>query len=131
MNYDRIFEYKFKAVDRANKKVIWMEIVNFIYKKLGNPESMMDPAAGQYEFVNVVPSKEKRAINMNLVLSAFANSKYTYRHFRQKEIHPQFLPLSLFRGKLPVNRFLARVYFSLRLSWRFYSKQLPIIEQKG
>lgn len=214
MNYDRIYEYRFRGIDRAKKKVIWTEIADFIYKKLGCPESMLDPAAGQCEFINVVPSKEKWAIDMNPSLSEFAtdgvktvvgnnlqvalpenhfdaifisnflehlesqqevadflhrmhcalkkhgqiaimgpNFKYSYRQyfdfadhtvilselavaehlfgagFRVKEIHPRFLPLS-FRGKLPVNRFLARVYLKLPLSWRFFGKQFLIIGQK-
>lgn len=214
MNYDRIYEYRFRGIDPAKKKVIWTEIADFIYKKLGSPESILDPAAGQCEFINAVPSKERWAVDMNPSFPEFAadgvktvvgnnlgvtlpenhfdaiyisnflehlesqrevadflqrmhralkkdgqiaimgpNFKYTYRQyfdfadhtvilselgvaehlfgagFHVKEIHPRFLPLS-FRGKLPVNKFLAKIYLRLPLAWRFFGKQFLIIGRK-
>lgn len=214
MNYNRIYEYRFHGVDLDKKKAIWKEIADFIFKKLRNPNSILDPAAGQCEFINSIASKERWAVDMNDSLNKFAetdvrkvignnlhvelpdahfdgvfvsnflehlnsqdevalflekmhktlkrggliaimgpNFKYTYSEyfdfadhtviltelgvaehlfgagFRIKEIHPRFLPLS-FRGKLPVNRFLARLYLTNSIFWRFFGKQFLLIAEK-
>lgn len=65
MNYDRIYEYRFQGIDPEKKKIAWTEIASFIYKKLGKPEVILDPAAGKCEFINSVPSKERWAIDLN------------------------------------------------------------------
>jgi hypothetical protein len=58
MNYDRIYEYRFKGVDRNKKLSTWKIIAEFIHEKLGKPSSMIDPAAGDCEFINQVPAKK-------------------------------------------------------------------------
>ncbi|HEV3413819.1 MAG TPA: class I SAM-dependent methyltransferase [Puia sp.] len=65
MNFDRIYEYRFRGIDEAKKKVTWEEIANFIYQKLGRPESILDPAAGKCELINAIASKEKWAVDLN------------------------------------------------------------------
>ena len=65
MNYERIYRYRFQGIDRADKISTWKVISEFIYKKLGCPEKIIDPAAGDCEFINQVRSKEKWAIDKN------------------------------------------------------------------
>jgi ubiquinone/menaquinone biosynthesis C-methylase UbiE len=65
MNYDRIYEYRFKGISDEKKKITWEEIANFMYKKLGQPASILDPAAGKCELINAIASKEKWAIDLN------------------------------------------------------------------
>lgn len=65
MNYDRIYEYRFKGVNPQKKQIVWKEISKFIYKKLNNPEKVMDPAAGLCEFINNIPSSEKWAVDLH------------------------------------------------------------------
>jgi SAM-dependent methyltransferase len=65
MNYERIYQYRFQGVDQQKKLLTWGILAKFLYKKLGNPERMLDPAAGLCEFINAVPSKEKWAIDLN------------------------------------------------------------------
>ena len=64
MNYDRIYEYRFKGVDKNKKLSTWKIIAEFIHEKLGKPNSMIDPAAGDCEFINQVPAKERWAVDM-------------------------------------------------------------------
>lgn len=64
MNYERIYEYRFKGIDRDKKLSTWKIIAEFIYKKLGNPSSIIDPAAGDCEFINQVPGNERWAVDM-------------------------------------------------------------------
>src|SRR5689334_12677969 len=65
MNYDRIYEYRFKDVDPQKKKIAWAEIADFIYKKLSKPKSILDPAAGNCEFINSVKCKTKWTVDLN------------------------------------------------------------------
>jgi len=44
-------------------------------------------------------------------------------------IYPKFLPLS-FRGRLPLNKYLVRLYLNLPLLWKLFGKQFLIIAQK-
>lgn len=215
MNFDRIYEYRFQGVDLEKKRVIWKEIANFIYKRTGQPESVLDPAGGMCEFINAVPSKERYAVDINgpfldqhaapevnkiigdvrevelpenkfelVFISNFLehlqsqdevadlleklykaikpggmiaimgpNFKYTARNyfdfadhtvilselglaehvygagFEIAKVHPRFLPLS-FRGRLPVNRFLARTYLGMPFAWRFFGKQFLVFGRK-
>jgi ubiquinone/menaquinone biosynthesis C-methylase UbiE len=66
MNYDRIYEYRFRGVDQTKKLSAWKIIAEFIYEKLGKPASILDPAAGNCEFVNQVPCGERWAVDMNV-----------------------------------------------------------------
>ncbi len=64
MNYDRIYQYRFQGVDKNKKLSTWKIIAAFIHEKLGQPNSMIDPAAGDCEFINQVPANEKWAVDM-------------------------------------------------------------------
>ena len=64
MNFERIYEYRFRDVDSKKKQIVWKEVSNFIFKKLNNPNIILDPAAGLCEFINNVPSSEKWAVDM-------------------------------------------------------------------
>ncbi len=65
MNYERIYKYRFQGIDQKKKKIVWTEISKFIFKKLAQPEKILEPAAGLCEFINLVPAKEKWAIDLN------------------------------------------------------------------
>jgi hypothetical protein len=65
MDYNRIYEYRFKDVNKHKKLITWKEISNFIFKELNQPQIILDPAAGECEFINSVPCKEKWAVDLN------------------------------------------------------------------
>jgi SAM-dependent methyltransferase len=65
MNFDRIYEYRFRGIDEDKKKLTWEEIAAFIYRKLGDPSSILDPAAGKCELINAIPCKERYAVDLN------------------------------------------------------------------
>ncbi|MFI5219117.1 MAG: methyltransferase domain-containing protein [Bacteroidia bacterium] len=65
MNFDRIYEYRFRGIDLKKKQIIWKEISDFLYHKLNKPEKVLDPAGGMCEFINSFPAKEKWAIDLN------------------------------------------------------------------
>jgi len=214
MDYNRIYEYRFKDVDKKKKLITWQIIADFLYRQLNSPASIIDPAAGECEFINAIPVKEKWAVDLNVdFISRFANKDVQVRignalevelpanyfdaafmsnfleHLNShEEIHsllarlyhalrggriavigpnfkycskeyfdfadhkmilthlsleehlysagfniikviPQFLPIS-FRGRLPVNKFIVKTYFSLPFLWKIVGKQFLIIAEK-
>lgn len=214
MNYDRIYEYRFKDVNHEKKNVAWKEIASFITKELGSPEKLLDPAAGLCEFINHCPSTEKWAVDMNPSLEQWAtncqkivignnlevdlpknyfdgvfvshflehlhsqeevafflekmfeslkpggriaimgpNFRHSYRDyfdfadhtviltelgvaehlygagFDLVNVYGKFLPLS-FRGGLPVNKWLIKLYLNMPFAWRILGKQFLLIAQK-
>jgi len=65
MDLDRIYAYRFRNVDQTKRDMVWKELAQFMFRKLGRPERVMDPAAGMCEFINNVPSNERWAVDMN------------------------------------------------------------------
>lgn len=64
MNYERIYEYRFKQVAHEKKKVIWTIIADYFYHKLGKPQRILDSAGGMCEFINAVPAPEKWTVDI-------------------------------------------------------------------
>src|SRR6266481_4259446 len=73
MNYERIYKYRFEGIDSEKKLSAWKFIAAFIYKKLKRPKIILDPAAGDCEFINLVGAPEKWAIDMNPAVKSLAN----------------------------------------------------------
>ncbi len=65
MNYQKIYNYRFQNVNVNKKEIVWKHVSKFIYKKLGCPKVMLDPAAGFCEFINNIESDERWAIDLN------------------------------------------------------------------
>jgi SAM-dependent methyltransferase len=65
MNFNRIYEYRFKDVDQQKKNIIWKEIAAWLWRDhLKSPASILDPAGGLCEFINQVPATEKWTIDI-------------------------------------------------------------------
>jgi len=63
MDYQRLYEYRFRNVDQGARAAVWREIALYIYGRLGRPEVVLDPAAGRGEFINAVPAPERWAMD--------------------------------------------------------------------
>lgn len=63
MNFQRLYEYRFRDVDQEARGAVWQEIASFIYDELGRPDRVLDPAAGRGEFINAVPARERWAVD--------------------------------------------------------------------
>lgn len=63
MNYQRLYEYRFRGIDQDLRASVWNEIAPFVYEQMGRPERVLDPAAGRCEFINAVPSAERWAVD--------------------------------------------------------------------
>jgi SAM-dependent methyltransferase len=63
VNYERLYEYRFRGIDQRAREAVWTEISGWIHEQLGRPERVLDPAAGLGEFISQVPAKERWAVD--------------------------------------------------------------------
>jgi Methyltransferase domain len=63
MNYQRLYEYRFRDVDQSARAAVWRVIAPYIHEQLDRPGKVLDPAAGRGEFINAVPAAERWAID--------------------------------------------------------------------
>ncbi len=63
MNYQRLYEYRFRGIDQARRDDVWEALAPMLYEQLGRPGRVLDPAAGRCEFINAVPASERWAVD--------------------------------------------------------------------
>ncbi len=63
MNYGRIYQRRFEGIDKAAKEAVWKEISLWIYERMGKPRSVLDPAAGEMEFLRSIPAPERWGVD--------------------------------------------------------------------
>src|SRR5215207_8688214 len=63
LNYERIYEYRFRDIDQASRAAVWSEIAPHVHGLMGHPETVLDPAAGRGEFICAIPAGERWAVD--------------------------------------------------------------------
>jgi hypothetical protein len=63
IDYQRLYEYRFRNVDQVSRQAVWHEIAAYLYRRMGTPTKVLDPAAGRCEFINAVPAAERWAVD--------------------------------------------------------------------
>lgn len=63
MNYNRLYEYRFRDIDQGARLRVWKGIAPHIYGLMGSPNTVLDPAAGRGEFINSIPAQERWAVD--------------------------------------------------------------------
>jgi hypothetical protein len=63
VNYQRLYQYRFRNVDQARREDVWGPIAEMVHKLMKRPERVLDPAAGRCEFINAVPAPERWAVD--------------------------------------------------------------------
>ena len=63
IDYQRLYEYRFRCIDQASRQAVWSEIAAYLYRRMGAPAKVLDPAAGRCEFINAVHAAERWAVN--------------------------------------------------------------------
>jgi SAM-dependent methyltransferase len=93
MTYQRLYEYRFRAIPQTTRSQAWTEIAAHVYRELGRPQRTLDPAAGRGEFINAVPSPERWAVDavdyeegthdpgVNVVVSDIFEAELPQEHF--------------------------------------------------
>ena len=64
MNYERMYEYRFRDVDQASRQAVWQEIARYLHGRMGAPSCVLDPAAGRGEFITAVPAAERWGVDL-------------------------------------------------------------------
>jgi hypothetical protein len=63
MDYQRLYEYRFRDVDQAARQAVWDQVAAFLYERMARPERLLDAAAGRCEFINATPALERWAVD--------------------------------------------------------------------
>jgi SAM-dependent methyltransferase len=64
LNYERLYDYRFRGVDQASRQAVWREIAGYVHARMGAPQRVLDPAAGRGEFITAVPAAERWAVDL-------------------------------------------------------------------
>jgi hypothetical protein len=59
IDYERLYEYRHRHVHQGARQAVWSEIAPFVYRLMGEPSTVLDPAAGRCEFINSIPASER------------------------------------------------------------------------
>jgi SAM-dependent methyltransferase len=63
VNYQRLYEYRFRGIDQESRAEVWREIAAHVHDVMARPQRVLDPAAGRGEFINNVPASERWAVD--------------------------------------------------------------------
>jgi SAM-dependent methyltransferase len=63
VNYQRLYEFRFRGIDQSSRADVWAEIAAHVHEEMGRPQRVLDPAAGRGEFINNVPASERWAVD--------------------------------------------------------------------
>jgi SAM-dependent methyltransferase len=64
INYERLYEYRFRDVDQASRQAVWREIARYVHARMDAPRCVLDPAAGRGEFITAVPAAERWGVDL-------------------------------------------------------------------
>ena len=64
MNYERLYQYRFRDVDQGTREAVWKPIALHLWNEMGRPERVLDPAAGRGEFIANIPASERWAVDL-------------------------------------------------------------------
>ena len=100
MDYQRLYEFRFRNVDQTGRTEVWESVAWFLHQRLGDPATVLDPAAGSCEFINSVPAKERWAVDRTAYVEAQIdpNVKLILSDIMEAE-----LPAGYFEGALISN----------------------------
>jgi SAM-dependent methyltransferase len=63
LNYERLYSYRFRDIDQDARIAVWREISPHVHGLMGEPQKVLDPAAGRGEFIGAVPAEETWAVD--------------------------------------------------------------------
>lgn len=64
MNFERLYEYRFRDVDSKGREAVWSEIAEFIVAELNEPARLLDPAGGRGEFIKAARASERWFVDL-------------------------------------------------------------------
>jgi SAM-dependent methyltransferase len=64
VNYERLYDYRFRDVDQVGRQAVWGEIARYVHERMDGPKCVLDPAAGRGEFITAVPAAERWGVDL-------------------------------------------------------------------
>lgn len=64
LDYGRLYEFRFRDVEQRARQTVWNEIGPFVWKRMGCPHRVLDPAGGRGEFVNSIAADERWLVDL-------------------------------------------------------------------
>jgi SAM-dependent methyltransferase len=64
IDYQKLYAYRFRDVDQESREAVWREIARYMHGRMGNPRSVLDPAAGRGEFITAVPAADRWGVDL-------------------------------------------------------------------
>jgi SAM-dependent methyltransferase len=64
INYERLYTYRFQEIDQLGREAVWGEIAKYVHRRMGEPQRVLDPAAGRGEFITAVPAAERWGVDL-------------------------------------------------------------------
>jgi Methyltransferase domain len=120
IDYQRLYEYRFRGVDQAKRQAVWNEVAADLYRRMGEPAKVLDPAAGRCEFLNAIPAAERWAVD-NVDHGEFRDPdvKAIIEDIQDAELPPDYFDgvfLSNFLEHLPTQDTVGTVLAKLRVA---------------
>jgi SAM-dependent methyltransferase len=63
MNYERLYQFRFRDIDQEGRIAVWKQIAPHVHESMGRPQKVLDPAAGRGEFIGAIPARETWAVD--------------------------------------------------------------------
>ncbi len=63
LDHRRMYEYRFRGIDQGARQRVWNVLGPWFYERMGKPSTVLDPAAGRFEFLNAIPATERWALD--------------------------------------------------------------------
>jgi hypothetical protein len=64
VNFERLYEYRFRGIDPKGRQAVWSEIAQFVGAEMGDPQRLLDPAGGRGEFINAARAAERWFVDL-------------------------------------------------------------------
>ncbi len=64
INYERLYACRFSEVGQQGREAVWREIARYVHLRMGEPDRILDPAAGRGEFITAVPAAERWGVDL-------------------------------------------------------------------
>ena len=64
LDYGRLYEFRFRDVDQHARQTVWNEVGPFVWKRMGSPARVLDPAGGRGEFLNAIAAHERWLVDL-------------------------------------------------------------------
>ena len=63
MDFERLYNFRFRHVDQQGRLAVWQQVAPHVWKIMGQPSRLLDPAAGRGEFISAAPAAETCAVD--------------------------------------------------------------------